>query len=192
MSVDHSLSVALDERARDVLRRRATTLANASGQEVAAVLTLERPEQVSLLLRFIDERFAVPLTVIREAISLRSVVVVPGAPAHVVGLTRIRGAVTALVDVRRFWSSDTRGHADADLAVIVEHRGVDFGIVCTQIEGLREFQPDEVKPPPSNLDKRQAACLIGVADRRTLLVDIPRLVAQPGFLVRQGREEEQP
>lgn len=178
----HSRLSALE---REILRARAKELAAVDAVGVKS--TQETGQRLPYVaFTYINEKFALPLTSVQEVIPLRNVVHVPGAPAHLLGITRLRGKFVALVDLGRFWDVDMRGQADNDLALIVQEEEIEFGVACTDVDGLVELLPDEVRDVPGNLPRRAASCLDGVARRDLLLISPKSLLAQPGFVVSVG------
>ena len=89
----------------------------------------------------------------------------------------------ALVDLRRFWDPNPKGHKDSDFAVVVEARGVDFGLLCSSIGEIESLREASLRPAPANTPPRVAASLRGVSHRDLLVLDLERLLAQPGFLL---------
>jgi len=173
-----------------LLRERARRLAETDEKTSATTHLTVNQEQIWLCFRLLDEHYALPLKSVREVIPLRSIVLIPGAPEHVAGLVRLRGKILALVDLRRFWQGAATGHADSDLAVIIEVRGVELGLVCTEVEDLLELDPQAINEIPQNIPSRLAACLDGLTRRETMLVNPGNLLKQPGFLVHTGAERK--
>ena len=54
-----------------------------------------------VLVRVRDQLFGVPATQVREMSEMPPVTSVPNAPEHVLGLVRLRGAITPTIDLRR-------------------------------------------------------------------------------------------
>ncbi len=172
---------------RDLLENRARKLAQEADKPIA--LTTRRNDNLYLGLRLLDSVCALPLHAVKEVINLGSVLPIPRTPIHVAGLVRLRGKILTLIDLRRFWYQSVSGHADSDRAVVIEMDGVEFGVLCSEVEELVELESDEIKDFTENLPKRLKACLRGLARRDMLVIDIQKLIAQRGFLVDSAQEE---
>ncbi len=178
-----SVHGTLPEEAQGLLRERARYLARPAAQAKTALLSEDNDQEAYVGVRLLDEPYGLPLDAVREAVPLHTIVPVPGVPAHVAGLVRIRGRVLALVDLRRFWREEVHGHADSDLAIVVETGGVEFGVMCTAVQGLIRVEPTQIAEVPRNLPPRLAVCLRGVTSDMTMLVALDKLLVQQGFLV---------
>lgn len=137
-----------------------------------------------LTMTYLDERYGVPLDTVVEAIALNTIVAVPGAPSHVVGLTRIRGQILALVNLHIYWRHRISGHSDCDRAVIITEGEFSFGLVCNKVEGLRSVVSSAIEAPPSDLPALTQQTIQGITDRNILLLSPTKLIEAPGFLVR--------
>lgn len=176
---------ALTAEEISLLKSRAKKMATLDAAQAEQESIARQSADSYLCLRTFDEKLGLNLECVVEVTPIRNIVTVPNTHQHVIGIVRLRGKVIALVDLRRFWNRDIAGNEDSDLAVIVEYQGIDFGIICSEIEGLLHIAADDILPLPSNLPSNLAASLLGMADRDTKLVDLETLVANPGFVMGQ-------
>ncbi len=165
----------------ELLRERTANLAFKSKKES------DLDDAVSeryLSMTYLDERYGIPLSDVSEAIALIDLVAVPGTPPHVVGLTRLRGQIIALVNLHIYWRKQIAGHGDCDRAVIVSVDEYDFGLVCNKIEGLKTIVQSTIEETPADLPMLTKTTIRGIADRNLLLLSPEKLIKAPGFLVR--------
>lgn len=134
----------------------------------------------------IDDRYGVPLENAQEVVTITHMVSLPGVPAHIAGLTRLRGKVLPLVNLRVFLQGEVRGNADNDRALVVSAGEHTFGILCTTMDGLMEVRDEEVRELSANASPTVRACATGLTDKQVVLLHLQRLLDQPGFVVRQG------
>ena len=80
-------------------------------------------------------RVAIPLEHAREVIRARTITRVPGAPAWVIGLLNVRGAVIAVGDLRLLHGR-ARTAAREGLVVLVEDGGRTAGLRVAEIVGV--------------------------------------------------------
>jgi purine-binding chemotaxis protein CheW len=178
---------ALSSEDMEVLRARARRLASREQGRARSATADSEQYETYVCFRLLDERYGVPLAAVSEVFPLRTIVSIPGAPRHVLGLTRLRGKVIALVDLRRYWRGSTVGHVDSDLAVFVEDEGVEYGLVCNEVLGLLHIPSDEIEDVPSNVPGRLASSMRGFTSDEVMLLSSTRLRTQEGFLVLQGQ-----
>lgn len=176
----------LPSEALDLLEARLKRLAQTEERIVSHSLVMSNPEEIYLCFKLLDERFAIPLMSIEEVIALRSIVMVPGVAEHIAGITRLRGKILPLVDLRRFWYKATTGQADSDLAVVIQGGDVRFGLICNEVEGLREIPPRDIKDTPKNLPSSLSACIRGITLDEIRLISPESLLNRAGFLAVSG------
>jgi chemotaxis signal transduction protein len=157
-------------------------------EEVTQSLSIGTARDKYLVVRLHDKWCGFPLTSVCEVLPVRVIEVIPGAPEHVTGLTRLRGRQLVLIDLRRFWSEDPTGHSDSNIAMVLESGDIEFGILCSEIDDLQDCPPEDIREAPTNLPVRLAACLGGFYRDKILMVSVEKLLAQPGFIVRQNLE----
>ena len=181
MSTAHPIHGRLSPEQAVLLQERALAVAAPTGA-LSGAAAAEHIESF-LLLQMASERYGLPLSCVEEVIDITSRVNLPRAPQHVIGLTRVRGKVLALVDLRRFWHGRLHGYADHDRAVIINVADVTCGLVCSRTIGPLDLEPQDREPPPDNLPPALKHCLSGMLHGSVLLLDPMALVQQPGFVV---------
>ena len=176
---------SLDPSEVQLLKARAKRLAIAErgGQRSQLALGQDIPGKVYLRFMMFEQWFGVPLRSVREVVALRNIIPVPNAPPHLSGITKLRGQVIALVDLRKYWQADLPGHADSDQAIIMEHESVDFGILCREVEGLLDLSGVQIAATPQNLPSAMFECLNGILPPDMMLLDPEKLLCQKGFIV---------
>jgi purine-binding chemotaxis protein CheW len=90
------------------------------------------------------ERFAVDVASAREVAVLEDVTVVPRGPAHLIGVTNLRGYILPVLDVRPLLGLPARPVAAGTRVLVVEVGAVQAGMAIDGIRGLATF--DEVLP----------------------------------------------
>lgn len=165
----------------DLLRERTESLGEASKKICDS--EEEADDERYLIVSYLDERYGVPLDAVSEVIGVSDIVVLPGSPPHIMGLTRLRGQILALVNLHVFWRNRVAGHSDCDQAVIVQAGEVCFGLACNKIEGLKAVASAGIEKTPADLPPLTKDTVRGIADRNILLIDPAALVSAPGFIV---------
>ncbi len=174
------------ERARAVLEERARKLA-------------QRPEQTSgvppfelLCFGLAGERYAIESFHVMQVLALVDLTRVPGAPAHLLGVTNLRGQVLPVFDLRVLLGISQPGLNDMSRLLVLGHDEAELGILADSADEIIELDPDELYEPLQPLVGLERACLRGLtrdalivlngaellADRRLFLEDTPDERAQ--------------
>lgn len=176
---------SLDPETVQLLKARARRLAFNDKGSKAGKLAPGPGNAARVYLRFMmfEQWFGVPLLSVREVVSLKNIIPTPNAPQHLAGITKLRGQVIALVDLRKYWQADLPGHADSDQAIVVEHEELEFGILCREVEGLLDLTGIQVSATPQNLPAAMFECISGLLPPDMMLLDPGKLLKQKGFIV---------
>jgi purine-binding chemotaxis protein CheW len=160
---------------QEEIARRADQLEEAHG-EVEAVL-------VFLLA---GERYAFPLTAVREISRVRPITPLPGLPPSVLGAAGLRGEVVPVLDLRRLLALPEAPPSEASRLLIVHHEGITAALLTDQVEDIAALPREAMSPPPASAAGEPPAFLQGVVHegtQATRLLDLPRLLEA----VRHGR-----
>lgn len=79
--------------------------------------------------------FTLPIAVVRDAVALGTVALVPFAPAKVRGLINVGGAVSTVIDLRAALGLAPKPPAH-DVGVTVEHDGHLYTLLVDQVDGV--------------------------------------------------------
>lgn len=172
------MSSAAQSSPREILRARAKALAR-------------RPESGSVgpqveLIEFAmaAERYAVELAVAVEVHSLEQFIPVPCAAPHIAGIVNVRGRLTAVVDIRKFFGVAGKGITDLHRTILVRHKDVEIGLLVDAVIGLRRVPLSALEPPlPTHTDIAREY-LRGIGPDRLIVLDVPRLLADPRLVLR--------
>ena len=85
------------------------------------------------------ERFAVEVELARGVVVLEDVTTVPGAPAHVLGLANLRGALLPVLDLRAHLQLPAPWREGPVKALVTEHASMQVAIALDAVVGLEAF-----------------------------------------------------
>jgi len=124
------------------------------------------------------EHYAVESSYVFAVFQLVEFVPLPGAQRPVFGLTRWRGDVLTLIDLRGLVGAAT--HALDDLArVIVLGNGTpEFGLLADFVEEMVLLDPTQLYPPPSERGGEGAGMIRGVTAEGLQVLDATALIVQ--------------
>jgi purine-binding chemotaxis protein CheW len=162
-------------------RRRAFELAEAADRdrEVGELLTL-------VLLRLGADRYAVPITSVREILRVGRMTPVSTAPAFVLGVVNLRGVIMTVLDLRVFFGLETGPVGAEARIVIAEGGGMVVGFLVEQVEEIVDLPAANVKPPLSPAKGLVEDYVVGIAahrDQMVVLVDLEKVLSNPRIIV---------
>jgi purine-binding chemotaxis protein CheW len=167
-----------EERVR-ILRERARLLALEGSAPARATPTIQ-------VLEFLlgQERYAVESRYVREVHPLKDLTPLPGLPPFVLGITSVRGAVLAVIDVGRLFELPNRGIGELDRSIVLGDGVMEFGVLANSILDVTEIAKDELQPPLPTLTGLRERYLVGVARGRTAVLDASKLLSDKSLIVR--------
>ena len=127
------------------------------------------------------ERYLVHAAAVVAIMRLPSLVRLPGAQSPVVGLTRFRGDVLTLVDLRPLVGGASSALDDLGYAVVVGDDGPAFGILADRVVDAVHLAHDALLPPPAHRTgelPEDAGLVRAMTKDGGLVLDAARLVAR--------------
>jgi chemotaxis signal transduction protein len=108
---------------------------------------------------------------------LTDLVPLPGATPPVVGLTRWRGDVLTILDLRRLIANVTGALDDLGRVIVVGESHPHFGILADVVHNMIMIDPSRLHPVPD--DRRgDARLLVGITEDAVHVIDAPALTAR--------------
>ena len=107
------------------------------------------PSEVALeCLGFVlgKERYALPLSSVREIMRMPKVTEVPRGPRDVLGIVSVRGEITTIVDLRRRLLMEERPVGPRTRVLLVDHQGEILGLVVDRVLQVYRLHAEEIEP----------------------------------------------
>jgi purine-binding chemotaxis protein CheW len=125
----------------EILEARARQLARPADRGAGAAVGVE-------MLGFTigRERYAVESRFVFAVVQLSDLVPLPGARAPVVGLTRWRGDVLTVLDLRRVVGGVPGALDDLGRVIVLGQSSPEFGVLADILDGLLMIDPTSVHP----------------------------------------------
>lgn len=100
-----------------------------------------------------DELFAISVSQVREVLELSQITKVPTAPDYMRGVVNVRGSAVPVVDLRLKFGLP-RGSDTVNTRILVLELELDgeptiLGGIADSVHEVVEFEPNQIKPPPS-------------------------------------------
>lgn len=148
-----------DAKEREILRRRAESLAQTE-EETAAISLVGL-----LLFRLGEEWYAVHINGVREIYNEYSVTRIPRVPDFIVGVINVRGEIVSVTDIATLMRVPSRTEIDLSgplpSAIIVSSSECVSAIIVDEIGDIVDVPDTSIEPPLSTLDKAQSEYIAG-------------------------------
>jgi purine-binding chemotaxis protein CheW len=125
------------------------------------------------------EEFGIPVTQVREVIRVDGITRVPQVPAHVRGVTNLRGRILAVVEIRTRLGLTPAVVTPASRIVVVEVMGRALGVLVDRVSQVTKVPVDSVAAPPEEVVTAETDFLTGVArwnSRLIMLLDLDKVL----------------
>lgn len=141
-----------------------------------------------------SEEYGVELTQIQEIKAWETVTPVPNQPAHVLGLTNLRGLIVPVVDLRLRFGVGEAGYHERTAVIMFRINDRVAGAVVDSVADVVGLGEDQIEPAPESSSGIRAQYLVGIASvegRMVALVDAERLLASPEMGIADTEEREE-
>jgi purine-binding chemotaxis protein CheW len=116
------------------------------------------------------EEYGVPIVRVREVIRVAEITRVPQAPAHVRGVTNLRGRILPVVELRTRLGLAPAITTPRSRIVVVEVHDRVLGLLVDAVLQVAKVPMEVVTPPPDEVLSPQTDYITGVARWRSRLI----------------------
>lgn len=170
---------SIDE-CREILRARARQLAHAPAPTRAHEDGIEVIE-----FRLAHEHYAVESRFVREVSPLTELAPLPCTPAFVLGIVNLRGRMTSVIDIKRFFELPIKGLTTLDRIIVLASAAMEFGVLADSIVGTRFIAMHELQAALPTLTGIRAEYLLGLGPERVVVLDAGRLLNDKRIVVNE-------
>lgn len=169
--------------AAEILRARARALARPRDSAAVAQASLELLE-----FRLAEEHYAVETRHVHEVCPLRELTPLPCTPPFVRGIVNVRGRITPVLDIKKFFDLPDHGLTDLHRIILVRGNDLEVGLLADVIVGVRGIAADSLQATLPTLTGIRADYLKGVTAERLVVLDLDRILADPRIIVHEEVE----
>lgn len=166
--------------ARHILRARAQALARPLEHFEVAESSLQLLE-----FRLARESYALETRHVREVYPLKNLTPVPCTPSFVLGIVNVRGRITPVIDIKKFFDLPDQGLTDLHSVILLRSNDLELGLMADVVVGVRTIPLDSLQPTLPTLTGIRADYLKGVTAQRLVVLDLDRLLADPKIIVQE-------
>lgn len=175
----HSVnSVVADDK--QILRARAQQLARPLQSDIVEEVLLELLE-----FRLANESYALETRYVQEVYPLKDLAPMPCTPTFVLGMVNVRGNITPVIDIKKFFNLPDKGLTDLHRIILVQGSDIEFGLLADVIVGVRSIAADSLQPPMPTLTGIHSDYLKGVTEECLVVLDLDRILADPRIIVHE-------
>jgi purine-binding chemotaxis protein CheW len=164
----------------EILRSRARALARPPQEAQAAGSALEVLE-----FRLARESYALETRHVQEVYPLKNLTPLPCTPPFVLGVVNVRGRITPVIDIKKFFDLPDKGLTDLHRVILIRGDGLELGLLADVIVGVRSVSRDSLQACLPSLTGIRAEYLKGVTAQRLVVLDLDRLLADPKIIVNE-------
>lgn len=96
--------------------------------------------------------FGIPIGLVNEIFKPERLTPVPLSHPDIAGVLNLRGRIVTMIDCRRRLGIQADGSVQEYMAVGVERDGDHYGLLFDGAGEVLRFSPEQIEPPPVNLD----------------------------------------
>lgn len=168
------------EETRRVLKIRAQALAR------EPVKTQDAAEYIDIVMFLLaHEKYAIESDCVREVYPLENLTPLPCTPAFVLGIISVRGEIISVIDIRKFFELPERGLTDLNKVMVIQSRGMIFGILTDAILGVGRLSLADIQPSLPTLTGIREKYLRGVTPQRMVVLDAEKLLTDEKIVVQE-------
>jgi len=137
-----------------------------------------------------DATYGIDIPCVQEIRGWSPVTRLPQAPADVLGVLNLRGAIVPVLDLRLKFGNTNVQYTPVTVIIVVSVTSAkgrrEFGMVVDGVSDVIDLLPQDVKPAPDLGDGasgRYIRGLVPVAGRMVILLDIERLIGKEYSIV---------
>jgi purine-binding chemotaxis protein CheW len=166
-----------------ILRARARALARPAQPAETAGSSLEVLE-----FRLGRESYAIETRHVQEVYPLKNLAPLPCTPPFVLGVVNVRGRITPVIDIKKFFDLPDKGLTDLHRVILVRGAGLELGLLADVITSVRRVPLDSLQACLPTLTGIRAEYLKGVTAERLVVLDLDRFLADPKIVVNEAVE----
>ncbi len=168
------------EKQKEILKARAREL---SGEIESVDPSMEYLEILEFSMA--SETYGIETEFIREVLSLKTFVTLPGTPPFVLGIINVRGKIVSIVDLKIFFNLPLRGIAELDIAIILHNERMEFGILADKILGSFTIPKEKIQPPLPTQKGISVEYIAGVTEDNVIILDGAKILNDEEIVVDQ-------
>ena len=138
--------------------------------------------------RLARESYALETRHVREVYPLKNLTPLPCTPPFLPAIVNVRGRILPVLDLKKFFDLPEQGLTDLQRIIAVRSNDVELGLLADVIVGVRIVPAESLQPSLPTLTGIRSDYLKGVTAERLVVLDLARILADPGIIVHEEVE----
>lgn len=126
------------------------------------------------------ERIGVPVAHLREIVELPPITSLPGLPAHFLGIAQVRGELVSVVDMGRYFESETQ--EPPTLLLLLQTPDGPLGFAIEELIGFRRVRASDISVSET-AERNTAGPVSGITSDLQAVLDVEQLLTDPRLRV---------
>jgi purine-binding chemotaxis protein CheW len=125
------------------------------------------------------ETYGVPLLEVQEIRTYTLATPIPNTPAHVLGVINLRGAIIAVIDLRRRLGLPSISDDEQTIFMVVTIGDKTYGLRADSVSDVIEINTDSIQEAPKVMDEEKQRFISGLAqitDRVIVLLNLEEVI----------------
>jgi len=137
-----------------------------------------------VVLKLDQERYGIPIEVVREILPFSEITPVPGTPDFFAGFMNVRGELVAVTSLRRFiGKSEPEGPRSSKILVVASEEGGIQGLIADDVTSIEEVSLDSLQPVEDGANSAgfPKGLVLGIAvlgENLVVVLDVEKLLAE--------------
>lgn len=149
-------------------------------EEILEVEEIEKDQYLAFTSK--SQEFGIQAMRVHEISAPLGITKIPNTPAHIEGIMNLRGRLVSVVDFRKKFGFEFKGHDEDTRIVIVECGGYPTGIIVDSVEEVMKIPDEKVQKLPEGVAtavSQEYITGVGMLDNRLIiLLDIDRVLTK--------------
>lgn len=129
-----------------------------------------------LLFSLAGERYGIDTAFVQEVCKLANLTTVTGAPAHLVGLTNLRGEAIVVYDLTKFLPFPTLGFSQMADLIVIGKDNVEFAVVVDSLDSQYYLALTDILAAPP-VEAGSTGYIRGVTKENLIVIDAEALIS---------------
>jgi purine-binding chemotaxis protein CheW len=130
-----------------------------------------------------DERYAIETRFVFSVTKLCEVFPLPGAAAHVLGLTSLQGELLVVFDLRALMGTTRAAPSDATRMMILGNKHAELAVIADAVHDVQSLDDVDLYPLPTSAAEGEKSYLTGVTSEAVSVFDGSALLSDPRMYV---------
>lgn len=140
-------------------------------------------DKIVLEFQLAQERYALNALYVREVCLINELTPLPCTPNFVQGLINLRGDILAVIDLKHFFNLPPSGITNLNRVIVVQHQGLEVGILADDIYNERVVYLEELQHDVSSITQDNIEFIEGIDDDGLIVLDIKAILSSPKIVV---------